>query len=114
MKLIKFKIVLFALLFISVAHISLASFTGSSERKSRKLFSLSSFNKNFYKSLSPFSLRAGFEYRGVQFLKQREEANGDITLTSMMRYEKGNTTYIYPYVHKVSASKFKTPAPSIR
>lgn len=115
MKTYKLKKILFALLFISAAHIALGSFTGSSERKSRKLYSLSNFNKNFYKSLSPFSLRSGFEYKGTQLLRQRQETNGDVTFTSMMRYEKGNTTYIYPYVHKVSSPKFKIPvAPSIR
>lgn len=102
------------MLFISVAHIALGSFTGSSERKSRNIYSLSNFNKSFYKNLSPFSLRAGFEYKGTQILKQRQDPNGDISFTSMLRYEKGNTTYIYPYKHKVSSPKFSTPSVPIR
>ncbi len=35
-----------------------------------------------------------------------------LVLTSMMRYERGNTTYIYPYTHKVGVPKFITPTPS--
>ena len=102
-----------AVLFIFATNFALASFTGKSERKSSTIFSLKNFNKNFYKTASPFSLRAGFTFRGFQVLSQKKESNGDITLNSMMRFEKGNTTYIYPYKHKVSTPKFITPSQGI-
>ena len=108
---IKYGKVLMALLLVSATHIALASFTGTTDSKTRNIYSLKNFNKNFYKSASPFSLRAGFLYRGSQLISVKRENNGDLTMNSMMRYEKGNTTYIYPYKHKVSAPKFKTPAP---
>jgi len=108
---IRLKKVVIALLMVGVTQIALGSFTGTSDKKSSSLFSLKSFNKNFYKSSSPFSLRAGFDYKGLRVISQKKEANGDLTFNSMMRFEKGNTTYIYPYQHKVSVSKFKTPAP---
>jgi hypothetical protein len=100
-----------ALLLVGATQIALGSFTGSTEKKTNNLYSLKNFNRNFYKSVSPFSLRAGFQYKGSQLLNQKKCAEGDITFTSMMRYEKGNTTYIYPYTHKVSVPKFKTPTP---
>lgn len=109
MKPVKIRKVLITLLLIGATYIAMGSFTGSSERKSKNLYSLSNFNKNFYKTVSPFSLRAGYQYKGIQVLRQKQETNGDITFTSMLRYEKGNTTYIYPYTHKVSTPKFKTP-----
>lgn len=111
----KYKNLMIALLLIGATHIALGSFTGTSGKKSNNIYSLKNFNKNFYKSASPFSLRANLSYKGIQMLSQKKEANGDITYTSMMRYERGNTTYIYPYTHKVSASRFITPTrPSFR
>ena len=40
------------------------------------IYSLKNLNRNFYKSISPFSLRAGFEYKGLQLLSQKKELNG--------------------------------------
>lgn len=100
-----------ALLLVSATHIALGSFTGTTEDKARNIYSLKNFNKNFYKFASPFSLRAGFQYKGSQLMSMKKENNGDLSMNSMMRYEKGNTTYIYPYKHKVAVPKFKTPAP---
>jgi hypothetical protein len=108
---IKHGKLLMALLLVSATHIALGSFTGTTDSKTRNLYSLKNFNKNFYKSASPFSLRAGFTYKGSQLISVKRENTGELTINSMMRYEKGNTTYIYPYKHKVSAPKFKTPAP---
>lgn len=89
----------------------MASFTGSAAKKSRDLYSLKNFNKNFYRSASPYSLRAGFVYRNTQILSQKKDVQGNITFTTIARYEKGNTTYIYPYTTKVILPKFKTPTP---
>ena len=111
MKQVKVKKVMIALLLIGATHFATASFTGKSDRKSSDLFSLKSFNKSFYKNFYHLSLRTGFDYKGVRFLSQKKELNGDITINSMMRFEKGNTTYIYPYTHKISVPKFKTPSP---
>lgn len=103
--------VIIALILVTATHIAMGAFTGSSEKKSSNLYSLKNFNRNFYRHISNFSLRAGFEYKGTRLLSQRVEPNGDITMISMMRFEKGNTTYIYPYTHKLLGSKFKTPTP---
>ena len=111
MKQYKIKKVFIALLLVSATHIAMGSFTGKSEKKSGDLYSLKSFNKNFYRNSSFFSLRSGFDYKGTSFLSQKKEANGNITINSMMRFERGNTTYIYPYTTKIVVPKFKTPAP---
>jgi len=111
MEKVKVKKVIIALLLASVTHIAMGAFTGTSEKKSSSLYSLKNFNRNFYRNASYCSLRAGFEYKGTRFLSQKKELNGDITMISMMRFEKGNTTYIYPYSHKIIVPKFKTPIP---
>ncbi|MCW3111840.1 MAG: hypothetical protein JWR18_236 [Segetibacter sp.] len=108
---IQLKKITIALLLVGATHIAMGSFTGSTDKRTKNIYSLKNFNRNFYKSVSPFSLRSGFEYKGLQLLSQKKEVNGDITYNSMMRFEKGNTTYIYPYTHKVSVPKFKAPTP---
>lgn len=108
---IKSKKLFIALLLVSATHLAMASFTSSADKKLRNIYSLKNFNKNFYKSTSPFSLRSGYNYKGLQLLSQTKQINGDISVNSMMRFEKGYTTYIYPYTHKVILPKFKTPAP---
>ena len=107
----KVKEVIIALFLVSATYIALGSFTGKSVKKSNDLYSLKYFNRNFFKSTSIFSLRAGYGYKGSSFLSQRKEANGDITMYSMLRFQKGNTTFIYPYTHKIVVAKFKTPSP---
>jgi hypothetical protein len=110
MKAVKINKIIIVLLLVSITHIAMGSFTGT-EKKLSNLYSLKSFNKNFYKNKSSFFLRSGFQYKGTRFHSHSVAPGGDITFNSMMRYEKGNTTYIYPYTHKVSVSKFKTPSP---
>lgn len=111
MKKVKVRKIVIALLLVSATHIAMGAFTGTSEKKSSNLYSLKNFNRNFYRSASSLSLRSGFEYKGTRFLSQKKELNVDIAMTSIMRFERGNTTYIYPYTHKVIVPKFKTPAP---
>lgn len=113
MKQTKVKKIIIALLLVSATHIAWGSFTGKSEKKLSDLYSLKFFNKNFYRNTLHASLRWGFEYKGARFLNQRKEANGDLTVNTMMRFEKGNTTYIYPYTHKISVPKFSTPVPPV-
>lgn len=104
-----------ALLLVGATHLAMASFTGSSEGKNKQ-FSLKAFNRSLTRtSANPFSLRSGFEYKGSDVVNLKKEANGTTSITSIMKYERGNTTYIYPYKHKVVVSKFATPKqPSIR
>ena len=100
-----------AVLFACATQLAFASFTGTIGESSKDKYSLKNFNKNFYKKASPYSLRAGFQYKGIQTVSQQKNATG-ITYNNMMRFEKGNVTYIYPYKHKVTVATFKTPSAS--
>ncbi|MDB5190570.1 MAG: hypothetical protein JWQ96_133 [Segetibacter sp.] len=111
---IQTKKCLLALALLGATEIAMASFTGSREGKSKDLYSLKHFNKTFYKNMSPFSLRAGFKYKGTHVTTQ-QATNNAVVFNSMVRFEKGNVTYIYPYKHVVSIPKFKAPTtPPIR
>ena len=111
-KSIKVKKGLIALLMVGATQIAMGSFTGSTDENTKNKYSLANFNKNFYKNAVPFSLRAGFQFKGAQVLSIQKEANTNtLSYNTLVRFEKGNTTYIYPYKHKVSIPKFKAPTP---
>lgn len=110
---IQFKKFTIALLLVSATHLAMGSFTGSTTKRTKNIYSLKNFNRNFYKSISPFSLRSGFEYKGLQLLSLRKDIDGNMTFNSIMRHERGNTTYIYPYSYKVTVPKFKSPTPPV-
>jgi hypothetical protein len=112
--LIQAKKIMIMLLLMGACHIALGSFTGNTDKNSKNIYSLKSFNKTFYKSASLFSLRAGFEYKNTKIFEQKKNTDGSLTFNSMVRYEKGTTTYIYPYKHTVTVPKFKTPTPPVR
>ncbi len=62
------------------------------------------------KSISTLSL-SQFQYKGSQDLFQ-QNVNNYLQVQSMIRFQKGNTTYVFPYNYKVVLPAFKTPTPS--
>jgi hypothetical protein len=108
----KITVMLAAVLAVQVAFAftgSVSSSTGNSAKKEK--FTLKNFNKNF-KNISVVSLTNGLTLKHTQVNSQQKNNNG-IQLNTVMHYEKGNTTYVYPYKHKVTAPKFKAPSPAV-
>lgn len=106
----KLTVMLAAVLAVQVAIAftgSVSSTSGNSAKKEK--FTLKNFNKNF-KNISVVSLTNGLSYKRTQVSSQQSNNNG-MQLNGVMHYEKGNTTYIYPYKHKVNVPKFKAPSP---
>ena len=64
-------------------------------------FDLKTVNQNF------FALKPGVVYKGS--FNNVEKAPQQTTLQSIITFQKGNTTFILPYKHKVILPKFKTP-----
>lgn len=94
---------------IQVAYAAL-SFTGIADEKTKNVtkFSLKNLSALSHKGLSFSSLKSSLQYKGTQ--PSKESIFGS-EVSSMLRYDNGNTTYIYPYKFKVKAPKFKTPSP---
>jgi hypothetical protein len=87
--------------------------TGSTEKSSRSNFTLKNTNKS-KTTLTPVN-SSSFKFKGTQFLSVKKDKNNTIQVNSVMRYQSGNTTYVFPYKYKVKAPLFKAPAaPSIR
>ena len=87
---------------------AVAAFTGTVEEKNNSKFTLKNLTK-ISKNYSLSALRNGvFRYNGTLDLNQQKVGNS-VEINSMMRLEKGNTTYVYPYKYKVKMPRFKTP-----
>ncbi len=108
--------ILITALFACAAHVALASYSGSADDRKNK-FSLKYLDNKLSKAYTLSSLRstaANFQFKGSQDLDlQKVDNNGSpVEINSMMRLEKGNTTYVFPYKYKVRVpTKFRTPAP---
>jgi hypothetical protein len=98
------------LLLVLFANISFASFTGSVDEKSKhNKFSLKNLSK-ISKNYSLTYLKGNFRFKSLHEVNQIMNPNG-FEINSMVRVEKGTTTFVYPYTYKVRVPKFKTPAP---
>lgn len=106
----KFFIATFFLLAVDLAY---GAFTGNSDNNKDK-FSLKSLN-SVDKLYTLSSLRSNtFRYKGSFDLFQQNNGN-QLQVQSMIRMERGNTTYVYPYKYSVKVPRFVTPvAPKIR
>lgn len=97
------KKIAFSILFIGLAAFSFASMGGGSKPKA------SSLNLVFspVRITSAFTLKAGPSYHGSTIFND-VKANDFISFNSIITYQKGNTTYILPYKHRVSVSAAKS------
>lgn len=103
---LKKTVLLFGVLTFFNGH----SYAAKGAAKEKKGFVLK-FNGFELKGLQKtnLSLRPGVVYKGS--FSNIEKAPQQTTLQSIITYQKGNTTFIYPYSHKVNVSRFKTPEP---
>jgi hypothetical protein len=53
------------------------------------------------KTSSGFTLKAGPSYKGSMIFTQEKTSNR-LSFNTLITYQKGNTTYIMPYNHKVN------------
>jgi len=106
------KIIIASILLCSFAgNVVFAAFTGVAIDERTNKFSLKNLpalSKNY--SLS--YLRMGnYQYVGNQQVSQQKVNDTSFEVQSMMRVERGNTTFVYPYKYKVQVPRFKTPTP---
>lgn len=104
--------IIFTAIFLLLLNVGFASFIGkarlSDDRNNFSLKNLGKYKKGY--SLSYLKL-SQFQFMGSQDLSQ-QKTNNTVQIQSMLRLERGNTTYVYPYKHTVQIPKFKTPSPA--
>jgi hypothetical protein len=104
----KASFVAILLMGIQVAYAAF-SFTGIADEKLKtSKYSLKNFSSLSHKGLSFSSLKASLQYKGPQSLTGSTSGSDAGTL----RFDNGNTSFVYPYKIKVKVPKFKTPTPS--
>jgi hypothetical protein len=109
-----YKITL-ALALAMVTQLAIGSFIGSTTSNDRReKYSLKNFNRSLTKNYSLSAFRAeNYQFNGLQILNaQRNPSTNNIEVNSIMRFQNGNTSYVFPYKYKVKTSKFKTPSAS--
>ncbi len=107
------KVVLVVMLAMSMqlAYAAL-SFTGIVDDKTRNnKYSLRSLNNYTRKGLTLGAIKSSLQYKGIHIPNATPSFQGN-EINSMLQYDNGNTTYIYPYKFKVKVPKFKTPSPT--
>ncbi len=86
------------------------SFTGIADEHTKNskysLKNLSSFSR---KSLTYSAMKSSLQFKGTQLLSNKDNQNSS-EMNYMLRFESGNSTFVYPYKFKVRVpTKFKTP-----
>jgi len=108
----KWAIAVILLFSMQLAYAAL-SFTGIIDEKTKtSKYSLRSLHQYSRKGLSLNAIKSTLQYRGMFFPLNSSSSFTKTEMTSMIQYDNGNTTYIYPYKIKVKVPKFKTPQPS--
>lgn len=104
------KILIAAMLLLAV-NISFGAFTGTTFDEHTNKFSLKNLG-TFSKNYSLTFLKVGKpQYVGSQQISEQRGSDSTVQVQSMMRIQRGNTTFVYPYTYKFRTPKFKTPAP---
>ena len=90
-----------ASMLLVVAGFAFASMGG--EKKNRKGSRLTT---DFVpiRTSAGFTLKAGPSYKGSLLLNQ-EKSGSQLSFNTLITYQKGNTTYIMPYNHRVNINK---------
>jgi hypothetical protein len=94
---------------VSYAAFTLSGITTEKRGKQSK-FTLKNLSSLSSKSLSYSSLKSTMQYKSIQILGLQLKGNDSPEMSSMLRFDNGNSSFVYPYKFKVKVPKFKTPS----
>ena len=95
---------------LGYAAFTLSGITTEKRGKQSK-FTLKNLNLLNSKSLSYSSLKSTMQYKSIQTLGLSKGSN-NAEMNSMLRFDNGNSSFVFPYKFKVKVPKFKTPSPA--
>jgi len=105
----KYRKLIAFVVFISMAHMALAAFSGNADDRNKDKYSLKNLNK-LSKNYSLTSFRTStFQFKGFYQVDPVLGSQG-----SYLSLQRGNVTYVYPYKYKVKVPRFVTPTPPQR
>lgn len=103
----------FATIFLMAVQVAFASisFTGITDERNKNMkYSLKNLSLYSHKSISISGLKSELEFKGSSTVSQRNNASG-IEINSTMQYDKGNTTFVFPYKVKIKIYRDKIRIP---
>lgn len=102
-------------LLVGIGHVY-AAFTLSGitteKRGKQSKYTLKNLNLLNSKSLSYSSLKATMQYKSIQTLGLQLKGNNNTEINSILRFDNGNSSFVFPYKFKVKVPRFKTPSPT--
>lgn len=102
------SILLTGLGLVLLLFVQVKLYAAKGDNKAKKGFVLKFSGFDFKSNNNSFfSLQPGIVYKGS--ILNTEKTPQQTTLQSILTYQKGNTTFIFPYKHKVVLPKFKAP-----
>jgi hypothetical protein len=111
------KKITIAFLFIAGVQVAFAAFTltGITEKKAKdSKYTLKNLHSLSPKAVSYSSLKYSLHLKNTAEVTTQSSLKNGVEVSSMLRYDNGNTSFVYPYKFKVKVPKFKTPSPSQR
>ena len=106
----KLSIAFLLLIAVKLAFASIGVSGISDDKLKTTKYSLKNFS-SLRHTFSLNSLKSKLHYSSSDVYSQ-SNFNSSTQMNSMMKYDKGNTTYIMPFNYKVKVPKFKTPSPN--
>ena len=98
---------------VQTGHDAFTLSGGTTDKRGKQSkFTLKNLNLLNSKSLSYSSLRSTMQYKSIQTLGFQLKGNNNTEMNSMLRFNNGNSSFVFPYKFKVKVPKFKTPSPS--
>ncbi len=98
----------FAAIFLTMVQVAFASlsFTGiSDERNKASKYSLKNLNNYSHRTISLSTIKTDLQFKNTLVLTRKSNANGTEMMNSTMQFDRGNTTYIFPYKFKIKLPK---------
>ena len=99
------KVLLTALVIVCTGFSAMADRGVGKKSKTTKV-TLNITTPSTLKNSLPFNLRNGLRYSGSMLMGQ-QSTSGASMMTSVVTYQKGNTTYIIPYKQKIVVPEIK-------
>jgi hypothetical protein len=115
MKLSRYTVKLALLVTLTLGvQLSYAAFTlsgiSTEKRGKQSKFTLKNLSSLSSKSLSYSSLKSTMQYKSIQIVGLQLKGNESPEMNSMLRFDNGNSSFVYPYKFKVKVPKFKAPS----
>ncbi len=99
------KKIAIVIVLICVANVTFADRGTGKKSKMRTLLNINTNTTNLKASIFT-NIKSGLVYRG-SLVTTRQTNNNTIINSSLMTYQKGNTTYIIPYKNKIAIPEIR-------